>query len=157
IALSVNLFVVHFFSKEQYIYFWDLAVYWDEYQTFGDIFWHKPLAALKVLFHSMRHADYNDLPVLWLMPFHRCFGDTRLAYTLAVVNVYALPAILLFVPVFRSMSQTSWGTWVVSVLIPLTTAALLPQVLNPVLYGYLDVVGVVVINAILILYLHQPL
>ncbi|MDA8084420.1 MAG: hypothetical protein M0024_12255 [Nitrospiraceae bacterium] len=145
----VNAFVYNFISRERYIYFWDYANYWEKYQQLGDVMLHSPGQAFAAVWQSLRHEDYNLLPVLFLMPFRILFGDSRLAYILAIANVYVFPsAILCSVLVARVLSPGGRKGFLYPAM-GLLAFLLLPQVWVPVLFGYPDIAGVVVILLIL--------
>lgn len=156
--IGANLFTVYFVRQERFIYSWDLSGYWLNYQFLGNLFRTKPLSALCTVLHSIRNDDYNSLPVLFLIPFQFLFGNNRLAFILSIVNIFALPSILLFSLFYRRLTSgpyknNSFNTS----LIPLSTLALLPQFWVPILWGEPGVAGIVVIMLILLLYFKKPL
>jgi hypothetical protein len=157
LLVGINLFVISYLNQEHYIHFWDTSGYWIMYQDFGDLFKQDPSQALSELMTSIRYNEYNLLPILPLMPFHFLFGDGRLPYILAIVNLYAFPSILLFFFLFKfyfpfSPGKQSFLPYVFSL-----TLLFLPQFWVPVLRGFPDVIGVFIITMIMLLYFRHPI
>ena len=94
-VVFVNAFTVYFIKQERYIYNWDMLAYWDPYIEIGRSLLISPLGTIKSILLSVRYSDYNDLPVVPLLPFYYIFGETRLGYILAISNMYLLPSILI--------------------------------------------------------------
>lgn len=157
------VFVIWFVTSENTIYYWDSATYQGIYADLGHKLITQPLKAIDSINVSMRKADYNNVGVIPLMPFYLIFGDGRLAYISAVALMYAVPGILLLpYVVVRLASPSSDGSatqykvrhlFVVTIIV----FALLPQLWAPVLTGYIDVAGVLVSFAILILHFRSEL
>jgi hypothetical protein len=159
-AIAVNVLVTVFIRHERSIYFWDYLNYWSKYGSVTALFCSHPRTALHALLTSIRYEDYNFLPVYPLIPFGRVLGPGRLSYILAVSNVYAIPAAFSSALIFRTPLYESVDGGVSRLtgqLIAVVTCILLPQFWSATLYGYLDVVGVVLINAACFIYLRQPL
>jgi hypothetical protein len=152
-----NMFVFWFIRQEAFIYYWDYSNYWDAYQRLGMMFRDRFDSALWALLHSIRHDDYNLLPTFFLIPFNSLFGNGRLAYILAITNVYAIPSAILFGFVAARIHPSiqrehSFSGFSISLFILL----LAPQFWNPLLYGYVDVAGLVGIYAVILIYLRAP-
>lgn len=153
----INALVLNFISRERYIYFWDYYLYWSKYQNLGSLMMHSPLRALSEVWHTLRHDDYNLMPVLFLMPFRLLFGPGRLAYILAVSNLYVLPsAILCTVFVGKVASREDRPETFSASLITLLTFLLFPQLWIPVFFGYPDAAGIVVIFIVFLLLWRRP-
>jgi len=101
ILLLLAVFVAGYVAREDCIYFWDSANYHGRYQELGSLVVSAPIQAFYQARHSIRHEDYNDLPILPLLPAHLLFGGGRLAFILAVFTILAVPAILSFLPLIR--------------------------------------------------------
>lgn len=149
------LFVWRYVSHEKFIYFWDWAGYQDLYIELGERFRQRPFKTFGAILTSIRKRDYNLLFALFLMPI-RPFGTSRHSYIMAVTLLFAFPAIVSFVLLMRKLRGTDepnnqFDRFGLS-LIALVVLGLSPQLWGPVLLGYPDVVGVVVIY--LILWLH---
>jgi hypothetical protein len=157
-VVAANTFVIHFISQERYIYFWDSAGYWFKFQSLNELFRTDPSNALKVLFNSIRNDDYNFLPVLFLLPFSIFFGTGRLAYILALTNIYAIPAALFSVfLVGKINSRPPDKQYLEFSIITLMTSMLFPQFWSPLLFGLPGIAGVLVIFVIFFLYWKEPL
>jgi hypothetical protein len=155
VVLCVNIFVIYFIKQERYIYFWDWSFYCSQYQNLRNLFANDPINALQTLWNSIRNEDHNFLSVLFLMPFNfHLFGNDRLAYILAITNIFFLPSALLFIFLLRKIIPDNYETHqLVTPLIIFINAILLPQFWIPILSGYYDIAGVFLI--LLILYLYR--
>lgn len=152
-----NSFVYYFIGNETYIYFWDYSYYWAKYQHIGYLTFHSPLNALKEVYHSIRHDDYNLLPVFFLAPVRILLGPGRLPYILAITNIFVLPSAVLFSVIVQKLtSSPDQKNSFLAVVLTLSTVLLFPQFWFPVLFGYPDVAGVVVILIILLLIMTKP-
>ena len=157
LILGINLFVTSYLGQERYIHFWDYSGYWIMYQDFGDLIKQDPFQALIKLITTIRHDDYNLLPVLPLMPFHFLFGDGRLPYILAIANLYLLPSVLLFFLLFKTTFSPSPGKPSFLPYLASFILSLLPQLWIPALRGLPDGVGVLIITMILLLHFRHPI
>jgi len=154
---AANLFVVGFIKKEHYIYFWDYSIYWENVMTITERFPKNPYNTIKELYLSVavRGDDYNLFPAFLLMPVALCFGSGRLAYILSIVNVFAFPAAVSFALLNIKLNKLSLRSSPIPPLIAIALVLLSPNFWNPILFGYLDVGGVAIINTILLLYLRR--
>lgn len=152
-----NAFVVLFVNHERYIYFWDYANYWDKYVTLGKLFTNSSLTVFKEVWRSIRHDTYNFLPVLVFAPFHAVLGSGRLTYVLLITNLYAIPAAFSCALSLHNLTgdDNNPHPMVAGSVLTVLTVLLMPQFWTPVLFGYVDVVGVLVINAILFIYFSR--
>jgi hypothetical protein len=154
--LLLALFVVGYVLRERFIYFWDYAVYHDFYGSLGTMFAASPLHAMHFVVSSVREGDYNLLPTMFQMPFRFAFGAGRLPYILSITVTFVFPAIVIF---SYLVSKLRGGTLphpafddLALNLISVLTIALLPQLWVPVLLGYVDVGGLIIMFAVLLLY-----
>jgi hypothetical protein len=154
---AANLFVIGFIKKEHFIYFWDYSIYWENVIAITDHFPKNPYNTIKELYLSVtvRGDDYNLFPAFLLMPAALSFGSGRLAYILSIVNVFAFPAAVSFASLNIKLNKLSLGWSPIPPVIAIAVVLLSPNFWNPILFGYLDVGGVVIINAILLLYLRR--
>ncbi|MCX5868113.1 MAG: hypothetical protein NT009_11685 [Proteobacteria bacterium] len=158
VYLSLNLFVYYFIRQERFIYFWDSANYWDKYQDISNLFKNNFILAAKTLIHSIRHDDYNLLPVFFLIPFNFLFGNQRLAYISSILNIYALPTAISFMILLAIIISKPHDKRLFTVSsITFLTVMFFPQFFYPILFGYPDVIGVLIINIILFIYLKNPI
>jgi hypothetical protein len=155
--LGINLFVISYLGQEKYIHFWDTSGYWIMYQDFGDLLKQDAFQAIRHFITSIRHDDYNLLPILALMPFRFLFGGGRLPYILAIANLYAFPSILLFFFLFKTTLFSSCPKQSFLPYLSSLTLSLLPQFWVPVLRGFPDVIGVLIITVVLLFYFRHPL
>ena len=116
-----------------------------------------PSGQSRHLITSIRHDDYNLLPILPLMPFHFLFGGGRLPYILAIANLYAFPTILLFFFLFKTTFSPSSRKQSFLPYLSSLTLSLLPQFWVPVLRGFPDVIGVLIITVVLLFYFRHPI
>lgn len=116
----------------------------------------RPWTGLLSIVHSIWYEDYNDIPVLPLIPWLLVAGAGRLSWVLANLFIYVVPvAIVLSIGVQRLHSawQTSRDRWLL--VGPLLMLCLTPAFWAPLLRGFVDV-GAVALNSLaLILYLSK--
>ena len=157
--LAINGFVIYFINRERYIYHWDSAFYWFQYQNIRELFATDPLKALKTLWYSLRNEDHNLLAVFLLTPFNfHLFGNDRLAFVSSITNIFAFPSAISFVLLMENISRHfNRGVSFAIPLLTMSTVFLIPEFWIPVLSGFYDVVGILIINLILLLYITAPL
>ncbi len=149
LAVCANVWAAYYVSSEHYIYSWDWAAYWLQFQEVGGLLRGDFAAALAEIRHSVAESDYTVMPILPLMPFELGFGPGRLSYILAITNAALLPsAALMAWVVERTMPRRSWQRFL------LCTAGILGlHVLwAPALRGLPDVFGIVFACAALLVY-----
>lgn len=141
VAVFFNLFAIWFIRQERFIYSWDLATYWEKYDRVVTLFRTDKIKLLWKLQASVAHDDYNDFAAVNLIPFGLAFGTSRLAYILAIVNIYAIPCMVLFTILFVQFSGISLAQGPAAVWLIACTFALFRPFWNPILYGFVDVGG----------------
>jgi hypothetical protein len=151
---AANLFAVEFIKREHYIYFWDRSGYWERVVSITDHFPKDPYGTIRDLYYSVtiRGDDYNLFPAFLLMPVTLFFRSGRLAYILSIVNVFAFAAAASFALLHLRLSKLSAQSSPILPLISVGVVLLSPNFWNPILYGYLDVGGVVIVNLVLLFY-----
>lgn len=154
----VNAFTVYYMKQERFIYNWDMLAYWDPYIALGRSLLLSPLGTIKTVLLTVRYSDYNDLPVLPLLPFYYLFGETRLGFTLAIANMYMLPSMLItlylsdkVISAYRDYTDTL-VFWLVFITILISMPLWIPT-----LRGYPDILGTILIGLILLIYLGTPI
>jgi hypothetical protein len=158
IVILINAFAAYFIAKEQYVYFWDYSTYWIKYRQISASLVQHPISTLHFVINSVRYVDYNPLPVLPLAPFEWLFGTSRLAYILAITNLFLLPAALVMGLAAQRILEPSPSKRSVAPLMLATASIVTLHCLwTPVLRGSPDVVGIVVIGGIMLLHFAQPL
>jgi hypothetical protein len=156
-VIFANLFAIYFISHEQYIYYWDWAHYWKMYIHLNELFIDNPLKALYFLNHSIRHDDYNPLPILPLIPFAWLFGTSRLTYILTITNISLLPsAFMMALFAQRIFVQQFLKPAILPLAIAGASILALHPLWIPVLRGFPDILGLLVINIILLRIFSQP-
>jgi len=115
-----------------------------------------PVETLKTVIYSIREDDYNQLPAFILMPFSYLFGQGRVAYILSIVNIFAFSAAISFVLLHRSLCKSFAYNSIFVPAIPVVVLLLSPNFWLPVLSGFVDVGGILLINLILLLYFNRP-
>jgi hypothetical protein len=157
LLVLANTFVVYFISQEHYVYFWDWAVYWNSYIGFSNSLANEPAGALYNLLRSIQYDDYNLLPVLPLSPFAWMFGTARLPYILAITNVALLPGIgILGLVAMRSACEHSNLRQYIYWFLACAVIVLMPAMWAPVVRGWPDALGTVVIGLILLQIFFRP-
>ena len=155
-AVFANAFAAWFVSKEQYIYFWDLAEYWHDTSLMAYMLRRAPLGAVSKLVYSIRHYDYNYLPTIPLVVPMLIFGETRLVYILSIVNIYAIPAAFVLTAATKATAKSAGFLHAESLRFVVPVVLLtLPPFWVPTLRGYPDVGGLVFISAILLFYFRK--
>jgi hypothetical protein len=158
--LAANLFAWTYVSSERFIYYWDLANYWDRFIRLTHLFEADPLSAIQKTVWSLQRDDYNFVPVVPFVPIGLLLGVDRPVYILCIVNLLALPAIITLhllcrqaAPPPESNNESSGSHLFVPVLVALTT----PQFWIPILRGFVDVGGAALINMALFLHFQTPI
>lgn len=154
LAILANVFVAYFVHREHYIYFWDFSGYGFQLVDTSTLLLEHPVAALRSVIWSARHSDYSALAILPLVPFEWLFGSSRLSYILAITNVFVLPSVFLIALLAQRINSTEWS--VTSFILVVSTTLSLPSLWIPVLQGYPEAVGLVVISIILLLHFGKP-
>ena len=155
-AAFANAFAAWFVSKEQYIYFWDLAEYWHDTSLMVYMLQRAPLGAVSKLVYSIRHYDYNYLPTIPLAVPMLIFGETRLVYILSIVNIYAIPAAFALTVATKGIAKSAGLLHSESLcfVVPVVILTLAPFWV-PTLRGYPDVGGLLFVSGILFLYFRK--
>jgi hypothetical protein len=154
LAILANAFAAYFVTQERYVYFWDYSGYWLWSLDISALIPKRPLLALRHVIGSIWYGDYNLLPVLPLLPSEWLFGTSRLAYILAITNIFMLPAA--FLMAFLAQRTISPKRSISSLVTVTAIMLTLHSLWAPVLRGLPDAIGLVVIAAILLLHFAKP-
>ena len=148
LVAAADLLAVRHLAHERTLYEADHVAYWSLTRSLAESAVRSPWAAA-VEFSASVGRELNLLPSLVLAPLVGLGHGTRLSYLLAVINVYALPALLLLVAVVggltgerRPAALAGWGV--------AAAVLLLPAWWQPVALGYLDVGGVAIAALVLL-------
>lgn len=147
------LFSSDFIAQERTIYFWDYATFSDKFFYLGDILKQSATVAIGFIRNSFK-GDYNTLPVLLTFYFQYVFGKSRVVYIVANLLIYVLPSILILKFLLEKLIEHS-SIKKDKVLISIAMVASIlfdAYYLVPVLMGYPDVGGVILILVIFLLY-----
>ena len=149
-----NAFTVWYVQQERTVYYWDFMVYWNRTAEFAATLHNRNLGAIGTEFsQSVRNDDYGLTPAAAPAVVVALFGDTRLVYQLAIVNLYlASVAVVVWQFVVRFVPAAGWF----GVAVPLVVTLLCPICWMPLIRGYLDIGGVAIVIAILGMYLGRP-
>lgn len=147
VAAGVWLYL--FLRQESTIKTWDSAVYWMKFIENADLFYDDIFGALARLVHTFS-GEYSDLAVLPMLPIGAYSGRWFYRYTFFVYALYYVPfgvllALYLLRVMKRSVEIKPWHF----ILCSFVCAFSVP-LFHPVLLGYVDVVGLVLV----MLHLH---
>lgn len=138
LSVFVVILVTCYIRLEQNIYYWDFKGYWKLWEDLAVKFSDDPLSAIDQLRHSIRHDDYNSLPVALITVFYVLPLSPRLSYILSLFIVYFLPVVILFSFIFSNLNTTNKKlSLFIGVLFPATFVAFW----SPTLRGYPDISG----------------
>lgn len=153
VSLSVldNLFVWIHYSRERYIYFWDSSMYWTSTINFTNMYMDNFNSAIKSVYFSINNDVYNLVPTVLLTVPMKIFGYTYTSYSLIILNLYILPTTFLLILLIRKIlirnHMLTLKTEYATLIIPF----LFTPFLIPVVNGYLDAAGMIMLTLILML------
>jgi hypothetical protein len=154
--LAFNVLVTVFVRAERTFYSWDEVSYWALATALADDLGRDALKAIGTVLRSVRFDDYNLLAALPLALLHVVFGKSRLVFVLGVTNLYALPALVTLLCLFRRLALRSGKIapvmWPVAALL----CGLHPLLWEPVLRGKVDVGGGLLLALAFHVYLKRP-
>ncbi|HDC4384595.1 TPA: hypothetical protein O8L52_004589, partial [Enterobacter cloacae] len=143
VVIQTSIFIAH----EQNIYYWDFNGYWRMWEEFCATFPNEPINSIRTVFHSIRHDDYNSLPVAITSWFYLFNLPSRLSYITSLAVMYLFPTVILFHLLCKRFSDNhSFGWLLLSCILPLTFVAFWA----PTLKGYPDISGLIPIIAALL-------
>jgi len=145
VACAIVAFAAWFVLHERWIYFWDWSGYWRGTIDLAHHLRDDWPGALGKVVHSLRTDDYDLLPVLPLAPATLLFGASRLAYVLAIVVLYGLPAAASIVLFAQRAFLRPLGAAPAAVAAAAATVLLMPRLWLPILVGLPDVVGCILV------------
>lgn len=135
------IIVFLYIKSEHFIYFWDYSNYFNKYLYINRIF--SGNSVFGIILDSIKHDDYNLVPVLPLLLTRSVFGASRLAYIESVFVLYITPALLtIFFWVRKYLNYKSdkhSEIWILLLLLSIIP----PVFFGPAIRGYLDVIVVV--------------
>lgn len=143
-------FVLHFYSRERFIYFYDIGGFENVVNNLAQLF-PAHLKQLLVQFRDSLPTDYNYYYTLPLIPLVSLLGPNRAHYLVSVVAIYQVPFLLLMGFMFLQLAKTRSRLFFwLAVLV----TAFLPSAWSPSLRGYPDIGGTVFMCLALGIYLH---
>jgi hypothetical protein len=139
-AVVAQILAVLYVHAEAKVYAFDEVAFWSRTLALRELFLSHPGAGVAELWRSIRQEDYTLVGAVPLVPVLAVAGDSRLAFILALVNVYALPAAWLCARLGRDLGLPGWGV--------LAWLALSPQWWGSTWAGYVDVGGLLFLVAL---------
>lgn len=137
-CVILNLFTIFFISSEETIYIWDFKTFWELSIVFSKSFYINPFKAFWMLYKSIINSDYNFLSAVFLAPFVKVFGVSRMAYELLLINLFIVPTAIGSTLFYHStIDKLTKPTVTLSIIILL----FFPLALIPTLKGYIDIIG----------------
>lgn len=147
---AVNLFVGWYSGSERVIRYWDLGGYWGLWMEFGEQTVSYPRGALVELFRSLNAMDVSCLGVAPLSFWYRWLGPEFQTYVCALLNVYLFPFFVLFLAgVLVVVWRRRVPLW--SLMVWMTAVVGFVPLYQPLLLGYPDVMGLLVVTTVLLL------
>ena len=147
--LLAGIYLYFFLAQESTIKTYDFSLYWRKYIVCSDLFYNDIHGGIVHLIHTLAE-EYSDLSAILMLPFSRYLGRKFCQYVIWVYILYYVPFCILFalyiLRLFRNNMEVKPRHYIMSVLICIFSAPLL----HPVLLGYVDVIGLVLI----MLHLH---
>jgi len=147
--IGCNAFWSVFAEREKTLYAWDHVAYWSLTASLAEDLSTHPVAALVNVGRSLAQDELNLLPSMPLAPSLALFGQSRRAWILTVLNIYALPVLLLGLWAVWRWGERPENDWDQSVgaMIWLATILLFAPLWEPLALGYLDIGGLILIFA----------
>jgi hypothetical protein len=133
-------------KDEKFVYFWDYSGYWYKAITFSNEFFTNPFQALKGVYHSVRHEEYNSLPNVLLAPANHFLGLNFNNYVFSIYLVYLVPFALVFSSLIIRLNPEADNKFKLAM--PFFILCFAPCLI-PIRYGFLDIVGLVYIALVL--------
>jgi hypothetical protein len=151
LALTIVSIVLLFIGNEHTFYSWDIAAYQNATSDITEVFRRSPGKAITKIQTSFSR-DYNLLYTLPLIPFVLVFGESRFVYVLSIALIYLLPFSLVMGAIATKLIPEKtrivfWGTAFLTLAIP--------PIWVPVLRGFPDVGGVLLIALATLIYLRD--
>ncbi|ALM48829.1 hypothetical protein AMR72_07965 [Flavobacterium psychrophilum] len=144
--LLPGLLLFFLLKDEKFIYFWDYSGYWHRAISFTNEFFESPFKALKGVYQSVRHEEYNSLPNVLLAPANRLLGLNFNNYVFSIYLIYLVPFALVLSSLIIKMHPEISNR--LKLALPFFILCFAPCLL-PIRYGFLDAVGLVFIALVL--------
>jgi hypothetical protein len=143
VLAAVNVYTVWFVAAEHTLYRADQLAYWTYSSRLAADLHQAPWSALQAVAWSVAHADLNLLPSLPIAAVLMVIGDSRLAYLLAIINLYGLAVLVILLLAVRWLTPIDRTTrsWL-TVCAASGAVLLLPTLWRPIFIGYLGLGGV---------------
>lgn len=151
VALGAGLlFLYLFFAQEQDIKVYDSTLFWIRVLEGRDRAANSIIEYLRTLRITLSH-EYSDLAALPLLPFSHLFGTQFTGYCQAIYTVYYLPACLFMGLVATRLVASARGSapGISSLIVCFLICALCPPLMWPLILGYVDVAGVLIVAVLL--------
>lgn len=144
------LFFFLFFNYERDIKVYDNSTYWIRVLESRELGAESLTSLLGNTINSL-HTDYTYVAAVPLVPLSYIFGIEYAGYTFSIFLLYCVPACFLLALYAMRLIHKVRGKApsVVSFILCLVFGAIFPSMLWPILNGYLDVCGVLIIALML--------
>jgi len=147
LIIFLDLYALWFVGSERTLYHADQVAYWSYSRQLSEMLVDDPVMAVRAVAHSVAYNDVNLLPASPIAAWMVAFGNSRMAYVVAVISIYGLTtAIMLTFALWRVCGTVRPWSGPLAVL-------LLSTVWRPIFIGYLGIGGVALALAILALVL----
>ena len=145
-----NILLFIYTRFQNFIPYWDYSAYWVIAMDYKEFFYDSlPFRAFFHLYSTTRNSDYTILPIVLFVPFFRFFGQDYSFYIMLIYNLYLLPFYFLMINLIGNITKKPVEWWLIVLLFTFT------PVINPVLVGYLDGIGLMFIAALFIIFVNR--
>lgn len=157
LLLTVVSLVIRYITPETGFYWWDYADYHNYAILVADIFGQSPSDGWEFLRQTLSQQK-NALHILPLLPILQVGNPSRLAYILSLALMYLIPFALGMGAIATELPLRHLGTWGKRPIFWFSTVLtlLLPMTWIPMLRGYPDIGGAMVLVWATWLYLRYP-
>ena len=149
IIAAANAFVVWYVLTEKTVHYWDYSGYWTSAVDLTNAFAVDLRTGVRVFLDSLS-TDYNFLPALPIAFVMQFFGTDRIVYILSILNLYLIP--FGFITAYLASRWFYKSIRTAFFLLVAAVTIVLPASLNPLIEGLPDVIGLLILSAIVLLF-----
>ncbi len=154
IILSLVL-TVYWKKQDQFIYFWDIAAYWDySINTMKDVFSNSFFDIIRNLIYSINNEEFNIfLPHVISLPL-KLFGYSYIKYILINQIMFLIPALIVQVLTILKMQDNTDGKYGNLFVLLFILSVMFPANYYALYYGYIDIAYLLPFSILIYIFLN---
>lgn len=154
ISMVILAYVYQLVNSNEFVYYWDYSGYWCISTEYKKMLYSDIKDVYSHMINSINFQEYNVFTCIPMVIYMEIMGEDFLTYILGVCILFYFPLyinlVIIFYIIKSKLKIEKYNSYIIPYIIPFTC----PFFLSPILSGYIDCSGLLMLSSLIILYLN---